>query len=130
MQLADMLSRTYLPLPNVTPFEAEVQSGNIVQDLPLAAATLDDVQTYTARDDTLQVLTRVILDRWPEDEGDVSTAAMPYFIIRDELSVQNGIILRGERAVIPKSLRHDRPRWFMRFTLAWRGVYNEQESIG
>ena len=107
MQLADTLSRAYLPLTDATPFEMEVQSVNMVQDLPLAAARLDDVQAHTAKDDTLQVLTRVILEGWPEDKTAIPAAAMPYFSVRDELSVQNGIILRGERALIPKSLRHD-----------------------
>ena len=107
MQLADTLSRAYLPLTDATPFEMEVQSVNMVQDLPLAPARLDDVQAHTAKDDTLQVLTRVILEGSPEDKTAIPAAAMPYFSVRDELSVQNGIILRGERALIPKSLRHD-----------------------
>ena len=51
MQLADTLSRAYLPLTDATPFEMEVQSVNMVQDLPLAAARLDDVQAHTAKDD-------------------------------------------------------------------------------
>ena len=107
MQLADTLSRAYLPHTGATPFDLEVESVNMVQDLPLAAARLDDVQAHTAKDEALQVLTRVILDGWPEDKNSIPTAAMPYFNIRDELSVQHGIILRGERAVIPKSLRND-----------------------
>ena len=107
MQLADTLSRAYLPLTDATPFEMEVQSVNMVQDLPLAAARLDDVQAHTVKDDTLKVLTRVILEGWPEDKTAIPAAAMPYFSVRDELSVQNGIILRGKRALIPKSLRHD-----------------------
>ena len=105
--IGDTLSRAYLPLTDATPFEMEVQSVNMVQDLPLAAAKLDDVQAHTAKDDILQVLTRVILEGWPEDKTAIPAAAMPYFSVRDELSVQNGIILRGERALIPKSLRHD-----------------------
>ena len=107
IQLADTLSRAYLPLTDVIPFEMEVQSVNMVQDLPLAAARLDDVQAHTAKDDTLQVLTRVILEGWPEDKTAIPAAAMPYFSVRDELKVQNGIIPHGERALIPKSLRHD-----------------------
>ena len=51
---------------------------------------------HTAKRDTLQVLTRVILDKWPEDKGDVPIAAIPYFTIWDELSIQNGIVFCGE----------------------------------
>jgi len=43
-----------------------VRTLNMAQDLPLAAARLDDIQTHTAKDDTLQVLTRVILDGCPK----------------------------------------------------------------
>ena len=87
-----------------------VQSVNMVQDSPLAAARLDDVQAHIAKDDTLQVLTRVILEGWSEDKTAIPAAAMPYFSVRDELSIQNGIILCGERALIPKSLGHDKLR--------------------
>ena len=77
IQLADTLSRAYLPLTDATPFEMGVQSVNMVQDLPLAAARLDDVQARIAKDDTLQVLTRVILEGWSEDKTAIPAAAMP-----------------------------------------------------
>ena len=32
---------------------------------------------------------------------------MPYFIVRDELSVQDGLIFRSERVVVPQALRQD-----------------------
>ena len=32
---------------------------------------------------------------------------MPYFIVRDELSVQDGLILRSERVAVPQALRQD-----------------------
>ena len=54
-----------------------VQSVNMVQDLPLATARLDDVQAHIAKDDTLQVLTRVILEGWSEDKTAIPAAAMP-----------------------------------------------------
>ena len=32
---------------------------------------------------------------------------LPFFDVRDELSVYNGIVIRGERVVVPKSLHRD-----------------------
>ena len=107
MELADTLSRAYLPHNEPTRFEEDVQTINMVQDLPLAAARRDDIRAHTANDEGLQVLIKVIMSGWPEQKDEVPVEATPYFHIRDELSVQNGIILRGERAVIPKSLRRD-----------------------
>ena len=125
MQLADTLSREYLPLTDATQLEMEVQSVNMVQDLPLAAARLDDVQAHTAKDETLQALTRDMLEGWPEDKSAIPAAAMPYISVRDELSVQNGIILPGERAVIPKSLRHDMLRWIHVFHMGMEGCLRQ-----
>ena len=106
MQLADTLGRAYLPHTDSIPLEVEVQNINIVQDLSLAAVRLEDIQAHTAQDGSLQVSSGVVQNRWPQDKRDVPVEAMTYFNGRDELSVQNGIILRGERGVIPKTLRH------------------------
>lgn len=61
----------------------------------------------TGNDENLQILRDVILQGWPEKVTLVPEQAKHYFNIRDELSVQNGIFFRGERAVIPISLRSD-----------------------
>ena len=101
MELADTLSRTYLPHNETTQFEEEVQTLNMLQDLPVAAARRDDIRAHTANDESLQVLIKVIMSGWPEQKGDVPADVTPYFSIRDELTVQDGIIFCGERAVIP-----------------------------
>ena len=44
---------------------------------------------------------------WPTTKKEVPPSITPYFDYRDELTVQGGIILRGERVVIPCSLRLD-----------------------
>ena len=48
-----------------------------------------------------------ISNGWPEDKNQVHACVLPYFPFRDELTVQDGIIQRGERVVIPHSLRLD-----------------------
>ena len=45
------------------------------------------------------------MNGWPTNERDLSPSLIPYFNHRDELTVQDGIILRGNRVVIPTSLR-------------------------
>lgn len=55
MQLADTLSRAYLPHTDTTNVEAEVQDIDMIEDLHLAAARLENIQTHTASGDTLQV---------------------------------------------------------------------------
>ena len=44
---------------------------------------------------------------WPDQKEKFPTGILPYFNYRDELTVQDGIIMRADRIVIPQSLRQD-----------------------
>ena len=66
------------------------------------AVTLQEVKDATAADETLQSLARVITNqRWHEVGKDVSQ----YQQIKQELSISNGIILRGTRIIVPEKLQ-------------------------
>jgi len=47
---------------------------------------------------------------WPENKASLPQSISVYFNYRDELSVQDGTVLRGERVVIPSSMRADMKR--------------------
>jgi len=47
---------------------------------------------------------------WPENKTSVPQSISTYYDYHDELSVQDGIVLRGERVVIPSSMRADMKR--------------------
>ena len=46
----------------------------------------------------------IIQNGWPERKHSLSATVTPYFHIRDELLFQDGLILHGDRVVIPKTL--------------------------
>ena len=66
-------------------------------------------QIYTAaeEDESLQLLRHVILTGWLDSKDHIPAKVIPYFHFRDELSVQDGLIFKGERVVIPQSIRRD-----------------------
>ena len=66
-----------------------------------------EIQQATESDDTLRALKDIILHGWPEECSQTPAQVTPYFSIRDELSLQDGVIFRGQRMVIPSSLRRD-----------------------
>ena len=109
MYLADTLSRAYLPQIDSTVVEDDhdTASVNMLQSLRVAEPRLDEIRIHTKKDESMQQLKEVILKGWPERKADVPNAAAPYFMIRDELSVEDDIICRGERVVIPPTLRKD-----------------------
>lgn len=106
MYLADTLSRAYLASTK-HPSGTEFEVVNNASCLPMSSERIQEIRNATERDENLQVLKQVILQGWPEDRKDLPEQAKPYFSTRDELTVQDGLIFRGERVVIPQSLRHD-----------------------
>ena len=103
MHLADMLSRAYLPFQGKE--EDDIESGNMVQYLPISDKRLDEIRVETRRDKTLRSLSETILVGWPDDKKDAPSLTHPYFSMRDELTVQDGLIFKGNAVVIPRNLR-------------------------
>ncbi|CAC5393077.1 unnamed protein product [Mytilus coruscus] len=66
---------------------------------------LEQITEETSKDDTLQTLTRLIIDGWPDEKNEVPKEVFEYWNFRDELSNVNGIILKGEKIIIPTSMR-------------------------
>ncbi|XP_014673256.1 PREDICTED: uncharacterized protein K02A2.6-like [Priapulus caudatus] len=79
----------------------------MAQDIPITDARLQEIQRETAKDETLKVLQDVILHGWPEKYSMTAREVRPYYHVRDELVVQAGVVFRGERVVIPRSLHSD-----------------------
>lgn len=103
--LADTLSRAYCRDQERGKVESEVESINMVTYLPVSKERTLAIQRATELDTELQSLKNVILQGWPEGKEHLSMDVTKYFHIRDELSVQNGIIFRGERVIVPSALR-------------------------
>jgi hypothetical protein len=67
--------------------------------------TLKKVAEATAEDENLLTLASLITYGWPCDKTQTPFNVREYWPYRDELSVQNGIIYRGTRVLIPTAMR-------------------------
>ena len=99
---ADVLSRLPLPhQPHVEQSIAEEYINYIVTNAVPKAMTLDQIEKASLADPLLQrVQTCILSGTWPKQPD-----LRAYSQVRDELSVQNGIILRGTRIVMPCELQ-------------------------
>ena len=68
---------------------------------------LQEIKAAFLLDPVLNQLKITILQGWPDHKDSVPAAVLTYFGYRKELTVQNGIILRSDKIVIPQSLRQD-----------------------
>ena len=103
MFIPDMLSRAYPESQSEE--QTEFAKVNMVEYVPMGPDRIKDIKEETSKDETLSVLKEVIQKGLPEDKEDVPVQILAYYNVRDELSVQDGLVFRGERLVIPISLR-------------------------
>ena len=63
-----------------------------------------EIRMKTSKYSTLRALCEIISLGWPENRAHCPVHLMPFWNFRDELSVEDGLILKGQRIILPKSL--------------------------
>ena len=64
----------------------------MIANVPMTENRISEIQLASAIDPELQFLKTVILKGWPTDKLGIPHEVLPYFHIRDELPVQDGLI--------------------------------------
>ena len=105
MYIADMLSRSYMTTGKN--YQAEFELVNMVSFLPIRDERLTQIRKATNQDEVCDQLRNTIIQGWPTEKMDLPAVLHPYFHTRDEMSVQNGLIFKGDRVLIPLSLQSD-----------------------
>ena len=108
--VADALSRKPLPLSTddvelsdeVTAYVDTVRFG-----WPATPSKLAQIKHATEQDDVLALVSNFVIEGWPRREDSVPTSLRPYYDVRSELSVTDGILVYQDRIVIPASMRAD-----------------------
>lgn len=91
--------------PQKVPARPHFEYINMASYLPIAKERLEEIRRETRNDPSLQELKCIITHGWPEDKSKVAPQVHPFFSIQDELTFQDGLIFRGQRVVVPQSLR-------------------------
>ncbi|PIK57193.1 hypothetical protein BSL78_05892 [Apostichopus japonicus] len=107
MYLADTLSRAFLNTQERSVTEAETESINMIDFLPISKATQRNMQEATDKDPSLKTVKDYIVQGWPEHKHFIPYYLHPYYSMREELSVQDGIVFKGQQCVIPESMRNE-----------------------
>ena len=66
--------------------------------------TISQIQAETARDLDMQQLIKYIIEGWPTKHQDVIQQLQSYHTFKEEMSVIDGLVFKGERIVIPTAL--------------------------
>ncbi|CAC5382924.1 unnamed protein product [Mytilus coruscus] len=105
----DMLPRATIKINTNNEVENDIECfvNMIIRNTSMSDRNLEQITEETSKDGTLQTLTRLIIDGWPDDKNEVTKEVFEYWNFRDELSNVNGIILKGEKIIIPASMREN-----------------------
>ena len=85
--------------------QEDLEYVNTMGFLPLRQERLTKLKKATNEEDTLQNLKSVIMNGWPDEKQDLPAELIPYYSFRDEMSVQGGLIFKGEGVIVPFSIR-------------------------
>ena len=100
-QLADCLSqmegqKDTIKLP-------KLQVNQITQQLPAWSNSLQQPRLSTQTDDELSILKHTILQGWPKSIKQVPPMLHTFWTFREELTIEDGLILKGTRIIIPNN---------------------------
>jgi transposase InsO family protein len=97
MLLADAMSRLN-PLDQ-EPIQSQEVHINFVQ---FSDRKISAIRDATNSDPELAALKDITMEGWPDKQYKIPQPLKHYWSCRDELSIENGIIMKGDRVVIPK----------------------------
>ena len=98
--LADTLSR----LPSVHNKET-IDLDVRVDFVRFSDERIQELRNKTKDDQVLRTLSETIVRGWPKTIKELPTSIRSYWAFRDELSVEDGILLKGTRVIIPESMQ-------------------------
>ena len=106
MHLSDALSRLHTHQPNkgLTLPGMDITVHEVESCTNFSTVSLGKIHDATLRDQDLQVLKTHIINGFPLHTNQCLESIRPFFPYREELTIFNGLILKGSCIVIPTEL--------------------------
>ena len=106
MHVADALSRAHLDtVEDCDSEEMDLAVHTISVNLPISESRRAEFISATETDQSLQQVKKLTIEGWPNNINNVPGPAQAFWKVRDELHVVDGLILAGERLVIPVAMK-------------------------
>ena len=102
LYIADTLSRASVEASDIQPRIMQIDCLSQIPD-----QRVQEIRNATENDFCLQTVLEFLKHGWPKHKTEIPLEARHYWELRDTLSYDEGIILKGEAVLIPKKLRSD-----------------------
>ena len=105
--IADALSRV-TPQPCTKADQSrQIHVHHITRTLPASPIKLQQIREETAKDNTLALLRDTIYEGWPSSRSECLLPLSDFWNFREDLTIEDGIVLKCDRIVVPPTLRPD-----------------------
>ena len=101
-QLAYCLSRLGCQKDRIQLPKLKVHAST--KQLPVTANRLNQLHTETAHDEVLSLLKHIVQYGWPQDINEIPKETQPYWTFWEEVTIENGILLKGIHIIVPHIL--------------------------
>ena len=103
--IADALSRSHATNHTHSQSEEEIETiGSVIQDQSVTCH-LNEIAEETAKDKVLQSVIHHISENWSISKRRLPMDVLPFWSCKDQLSFNDDILYRGDRIVVPATLR-------------------------
>ena len=80
---------------------------HVTKSLPASPARLQQIREEDAHDFNMSKLKEMVYKGWPDKREKCPKALHDFWYFRDELTIEDELILKGDRIIIPPSLRQE-----------------------
>ena len=101
-QLADCLSRLSCQKDKIELPKLKMHA--ITRQLPATADILNQFCTETTQDEELALLKHIVQTGWSQNICDLPKEIQPYWIFHEEITIEDGLLLKGTHIIIPQTL--------------------------
>ncbi|KAI8506223.1 hypothetical protein Bbelb_156500 [Branchiostoma belcheri] len=105
--VADALSRLYLEETDGMSETFEAQVHMVTSNLPVSSRRMEEVRRETREDSQLVTLKGTIKEGWPDTKDKCDPQITEYWNHRDELTVHDDVIFKGQKILVPRSMRKE-----------------------
>ena len=106
-KVADALSRVSPSRSEHSQEELAVRAVNILTVSNIQQRDKEALCEATREDAELQALSRLISNGWPQKRSNVLKSLQPYWNYRDEITVEDGILFKNRKILIPEKLKSE-----------------------
>ena len=109
MYIPDTLSRAYQTVSDDTDLElheeTEIMVHSLVKSLPVSSTKIDQFKRENESDPEMQAIHNEVKKGWPVIKAEVPDLAKPFYVLKDEIHIADGVACIGQRLIVPKNMR-------------------------